>query len=72
MVCSSVLFLLFAILRREKLMLCFTKVMNPFLCVLSILCEVHCVIVGVLCWLASFVSCSVVMSMLLFFNVCQF
>ena len=71
MVCCSVLLLLmlFGVLRGEKLMLCFTKVMSPppFLFVLPILCVLYCGIVGVLWWLASFVSCTVAMSMLLVF-----
>ena len=75
MVCSSVLLLLmlFGVLRGVKLMLCFMKVMSPppFLCVLSVLCVLYCGIVGVLWWLASFVSCTVAMSMLLVFMMCD-
>ena len=53
-------------------MLCFTKVTSPptFLCDLSVLCVLYCGIVRVLWWLASFVSCTVVMSVLLVFMVC--
>ena len=71
MVCSSVflLLMLFEVLRGVKLMSCFTKVMipPPFLCVL---CVLYCGIMGVLWWLASFVSCNVAISMLLVFMVC--
>ena len=41
-----------------------------FLCVLSVLCVLYCGIMGVLWWLASFVSCTVAISMLLVFMVC--
>ena len=74
MVCSSVLLqlMLFGVLRGVKLMLCFTKVKSPppFLYLLSVLCVLYCGIEGVLWWLASFVSCTVVMSMLLVFMMC--
>ena len=73
MVCSSVLLqlMLFGVLRGVKLMLCFTKFMSPpnFLCVLSVLCVLYCGIVEFLWWLASFVSCTVAISMLLVFIV---
>ena len=50
-------------------MLCFTKVMSPppFLCNLSVLYVLYCGMVGVLWWLANFVSCTVAMSVLLVF-----
>ena len=71
MVCSSVLLLLmlFGVLRGVKLMLCFTKVMSPPpFCVFCQFCV--CCFVGVLWWLASFVSCTVAISMLLVFMMC--
>ena len=51
-------------------MICFTKVMSPppFLCILSVLRMLYCGIVGVLWWLASFVSCTVAISMLLVYQ----
>ena len=64
--------MLFWVLRGVKLLLCFTKVMSrpPFSCVLSVLFVLYCGIVWVLWWLASFVSCTVAMSMLLIFMMC--
>ena len=78
MVCSSVflLLMLFEVLRGVKLMSCFTKVMipPPFLCVLSVLCVLYCGIMGVLWWLASFVSCMYCCYIYVvgFHGVCQF
>ena len=48
--------------------------MSPpsFLCVLSVLCVPYCGIMGVLWWLASFVSCTVAIYVVGFHGVCQF
>ena len=51
--------------------MCFTKVMSPPPCLFVCQFCVCCIVVGfVLWWLASFVSCTVVMSMLLVFMMC--